>query len=103
MRFEVAVKQERVQLLRWDGSNVDELNTYINSVQNTDGKVYAGLNDDGTAFVQHYNTEKPLPTGSLVNVIYGMFGGPVITIYTPDEVNAKFYPYPDHEAVFNET
>lgn len=103
MKFDVAEQPPRRRVVQWDGTNVDEVDAYIESVNDPDGKAWVEVHDDGTAGVRKTSgTEKPLVPGALVYAEPFMWGGPVITVYTPEEARATLYPYPEFPPVTGE-
>lgn len=69
MKFDVAKQPERLHMVQWDGSNVEEVNEYIASVNDPTGHAEVVVTNDGAAYVDTQTGEKPLVPGALVHAV----------------------------------
>ena len=105
MRVNVAKQPDRFEMVVWDGTNVDEVNEYIRSVNDPTGTAEVVVDEDGNARVVVNNgyDVKPLSIGAFVHASSYMWGGPIITVYSPAEANAQLYTYPTFDPVADAT
>lgn len=100
MRIDVAKQPDHVTLIRWDGDNEQEMDDYLKSVSSASGKTAdLVVQDDGSAYITSYFPNKFVNVGDYVLATAATFGGPMVTVYSPAEVNTVFYPYPTFPAI----
>lgn len=99
---DVAEQPERLTMVVWDG-DVENLNAYLAAVDDPNGTPWVVENMDGSAFIQAPGGPKLLQPGALVHAKPYMWGGPIVTVYPPEEANARLYPYPEYPDVADES
>ncbi len=101
MVIDTVPKPNRTRIAQWTGDNVDQVNAYLTSMsEGPTATAWIVVDEGGNAHVaSSYYPNKPVQPGEWIYATYSMWGGPLVTVYSGDEVNALFYPYPDYPPI----
>lgn len=99
MLVDVTQRPQRLTLVQWTGDNTQEVADYVGALTGTYGyaEFVADSADSGRImFTYSWQTvpDKPVTVGEWLHGTSDHYG-PFVNVYSPAELNARFYPYPD--------
>ena len=90
----VAQRPGLVIFHKWTGTNDAEISQYLIDAGGPNGSSSFVNNGDGTATLTCPSGSYSVNTNDYINAESSQWASPVVKIYSPAEMNARYYPYP---------
>lgn len=94
MRIDVARLPEKTTLVKWEGSNEQEMREVLTEASGESGWFTLDVHEDSTCTVSSPAGTFEFAVGDYMYTLLYQWGSPLVARYTPEEVDATFYLYP---------
>jgi len=95
MRIEVARVPDKFTLVKWDGTNEQEMRDLLTEASGPDGWFTFELNPDNSCTVSSPAGTFTFDVGDYMHAMLYQWGSPLIQKYTPEQADATYYLYPE--------